>query len=279
MSKTTEATGRTLEEAKRAAADALGVSIDDLAFEVLEQAAKGLFAKGNYKVRATAAATADAGEGEPAAKKKPSRATKTEKVEKPAKVEKPTKTTRPAKAKADADADAEEPTGDSSGEESEETAAPVIASDADGKVARELVQGLFESAGLSIDVEVGSLNGKYVNLALSGQDVGVLLGSKSPGLDSAQYLSNAMMTRVNPGGVRVTLDAKRYREQRASALTAEAVAIATQVVEMKQEAVLDALPAHERRIIHQALLEFEGVETYSEGEEPNRRVIISPSKG
>jgi len=77
--------------------------------------------------------------------------------------------------------------------------------------------------------------------------------------------------------VRITLDADSYRMQRNAALERQAKQIAAQVLKRQQEAVLDPLPAHERRVIHQALADFEGVETYSEGEEPNRRVVISPT--
>ncbi len=249
---TIEATGRTLDEAKRAAADALGVSVDDCSFEVVEEGAKGLFAKNNYKVRA---AIAD--------KPKPVRKRVTKTVEKAKEPE--TGAAQPSRPEARDDA--------------VEPGPAVEATEADGEACRDLVQGLFGVCELDIEVAVEGISGKYVNLSLSGEDVGMLLQSKSPAIDSIQYLSNAMLTRVLPGGVRITLDAKKHREQRRIALEAEARAIADEVIKIQQEAVFDALPAHERRIIHQSLIDYEGVETYSEGEEPNRRVVISPKSG
>src|SRR5688572_4006654 len=88
MNQTTEATGRTLDDAKRAAAEALGVSVDDLEVEVLEESAKGLFAKTNYRVKASARASA----AEPAEVEKPEKA---EKPEEPEKSEKPERAEKP----------------------------------------------------------------------------------------------------------------------------------------------------------------------------------------
>lgn len=237
------ATGRTLEEAKRAAADALGVSVYDCEFEIIEQGSRGLFAKDNFKVRAILAE-----------KPKPNRTRATK--------------TSEAAGEPSIEGAAAEP-------EAEDIAVP-DATEEDAAICRDLVAGLFKVCELRIDVEVESISGKYVNLSLSGADAGLLLQPKNPAIDSIQYLANAMLTRVLPGGVRLTLDARKYREQRKATLEEEARAIAEEVVRIQQEAVFDALPAHERRIIHQALVDFEGVETYSEGEEPNRRVVISP---
>jgi spoIIIJ-associated protein len=77
--------------------------------------------------------------------------------------------------------------------------------------------------------------------------------------------------------VRVVLEGDSYRERRAQTLTDMALKLAQEVRARGEEAVLDALPAFERRVIHQAIVDLEGVTTYSEGEEPNRRVVIAPS--
>ncbi|MCH8274513.1 MAG: Jag N-terminal domain-containing protein [Armatimonadetes bacterium] len=242
MAETTEATGRTLEEAKRSAAQALGVPTDSCEFEVLEQSSKGLFAKTNYRVRATVVAPA----GEPVAARERERPDKEPEA--------------PAEAEAEAEAEAPQ----------------VEANDEDARKVAEMVQGIFDGAGADVTVKVKGLTGKYVDLMLSGGDAGLLLAAREPALDSLQYLANAMLSRTLPGGVRVTLDAEEYRAERNAALERLAREVAEQVSERKQEAVLDPLPAHERRVVHRALLEIEGVESYSEGEEPNRRIVISP---
>ncbi len=244
MAQTTEASGRTLDEAKKAAAEALGVSIDECEFEVLEEASKGLFAKTNYRVKATLTSAPKA--------KSPGKAA----------VEVPAKKPR-------------EPRGEKEGDE---FLPEPVADKEDADVASLIVGSVLDNAGLNIKVKVDNLGGKYVNLELSGPDVDELTANRGAALDSLQYLSNAMLGRTRANGVRLTLDAANYRSQRASTLEKLALEVATAVKERKQEAVLDSLPAHERRVIHNALKEFDGVETYSEGEEPERRVVISPKK-
>lgn len=252
MNQTTEATGRTLEEAKKAAAETLGVGVEELDFEVLEESAKGLFAKTNYRVRASAKA-ADAPAPAPAPEEKPAKPERAEKPEKKAAVVKD----------APAETDGEEP--------------DVTASKEDGKIAEGILNDVLGLTGLAVSAKFADTSGKYVNVDLSGKDVDVFLGEKAV-IDSLQYLTNAMFGRKHPNGTRLTLDAGGHRSARNTALEQLARDVAAAVLDRKQEAVLDPLPAHERRIIHNVLREIDGVETYSEGEEPARRIVISPKK-
>jgi spoIIIJ-associated protein len=245
MAEGAEGTGRTLEEARQRAAEALGLSVDDCQFEILEQQARGLFSKANFRVRAVP--KAEQASPEPAAE-----------VATPP--EQPTS----------------EPEPQSSGVTSEPETAPVIATQEDAERARELVATMLSLAGFQADVLVESLTGKYVNLRVSGPDEGVITERKGAVLDSLQFLGNALFSQKYGDGVRLTVDAGSYRSTRTQKLEKLALQVAAQVVKLKQEAVLDPLPAHERRVIHNALKDFEGVETYSEGEEPFRRVVISP---
>lgn len=240
----TEATGRTLEDAKNAAAQALGLSVDDVEFEVIEESAKGLFAKTNYRVRAMPRAA---------------------EVEKPVEEAKPARTPRAKKVEPEA-AKAE------GGEEVE-----VVATKDDGKVAVGILNDVLELTGLSVTAKVSDVTGKYVNIELSGKDVDYFIG-ENPTIDSLQYLTNAMFGRKHPNGTRLTLDGGGHRSTRAAELEQLANDVAAAVIERNQEAVLDPLPAHERRIIHNILREIDGVETYSEGEEPGRHIVISPKK-
>ncbi|MEO7454238.1 MAG: RNA-binding cell elongation regulator Jag/EloR [Fimbriimonadales bacterium] len=254
MNQTTEATGRTLEDAKKAAAEMLGMGVDELDYEVIEESAKGLFAKTNYRVRASAKAAAPV--EEPAAN-----------PEKPAKPERPARAARPERK---APAAKEKVEG-----ESEE--AEVVANDEDGKIAEGILNDVLGLTGLSVSAKFIEASGKYVNIDLSGKDVDVFVGEKAV-IDSLQYLTNAMFGRKHPNGTRLTLDAAGHRSARNEALEQLAREVAAAVADRKQEAVLDPLPAHERRIIHNVLREIDEVETYSEGEEPARRIVISPKK-
>ncbi|MER3465792.1 MAG: hypothetical protein C4340_00835, partial [Armatimonadota bacterium] len=152
----------------------------------------------------------------------------------------------------------------------------VVATEEDAERARELVATMLSLAGFQVDVFVESLTGKYVNLRVSGPDESAITERKGAVLDALQFLGNALFSQKYGDGVRFTVDAGGYRSARTQKLEKLAVQVATQVVKLKQEAVLDPLPAHERRVIHNALKDFDGVETYSEGEEPFRRVVISP---
>lgn len=152
----------------------------------------------------------------------------------------------------------------------------VVASQRDGEILVELVRELLEAAQLSVTAELGSIAGRYVNIVLDGKDVAFIVGKHGEVLNALQYLVNIVSGRRIERGVRATLDGNDYRRRREEALTQLAQRIAEQVKKRGEEAVLDALPAFERRIVHKALGEIEGITTYSEGEEPNRRVVIAP---
>lgn len=245
MAEGAEGTGRTLEEARQRASEALGLPVDDCEFEILEQQARGLFSKANFRVRAVP------------------------KVREAATAPVPEVAT-PAEQSND------EPETQSAGAASEAEGETVIATPEDGERARELVATMLSLAGFQADVEVESLTGKYVNLRAFGPDESAITERKGAVLDALQFLGNALFSQKYGDGVRLTVDAGSYRSTRTQKLEKLALQVAAQVVKLKQEAVLDPLPAHERRVIHNALKDFEGVETYSEGEEPFRRVVISP---
>lgn len=243
---TVEAQGRSLDEALAAAAEQLGVSPSELEYEVVAES-KGLFGKGNVRVSAKVKAK------KPARGKKPA-ATKEE----------------PAAAIVEAEKPAEAPE-----EESEPEAAEATPEDADAIIA--LVEEILELAGLRANVKLKDIGGRYVNLDLDGLDVAHLVGKHGEVLNSFQYLMNVIISRRLANGVRCTLDGNNYRRRREEALTNMATELAKAVRERGEEAVLEALPAFERRIVHKALQELEGVTTYSEGEEPNRHVVIAPA--
>lgn len=261
MNEHAEATGRTLEDAKKAAADSLGLSIDDCDFQVIEESAKGLFAKTNYRVRATAKAV-----------EKPAEKASDKPTPKPARESRP----RPERAPKAA---VQTVVRDATPEREEMDVAEPVAAAADGDAAASMLNELLKLGDLKAKASVESLTGKYVNVAIDGKDAPMLVEDGGSLLDSLQYLANAMFSRTQGNGVRLTIDANSYRTGRAETLEKLAKDVATAVLDRQQEAVLDALPAHERRIIHAVLKDFDGVETYSEGEEPMRRVVVTPSKG
>jgi spoIIIJ-associated protein len=145
-----------------------------------------------------------------------------------------------------------------------------------GETSREIAQELVEAGGLDIQVSVTAEEDEAVELVLVGEDAPLLIGRQGQTLNAFQYLVGLIAARRVGRRIRVTVDAENYRVRRAETLVQMARDLAAQVREHNQEAVMDPLNAAERRIVHTALLEEPGISTYSEGEEPERRVVISP---
>lgn len=286
---TVEITAKTVEDATKAAADKLGVAPDRLQVTVLETT-KGLFGKSNVRVRAEVKAEAAPAKPEPEPKAetaKPERkgrgkaapaveaapAPEPEAVAPAAEEEAPKKGRR-GRGKPDAAPVAEAAPADApTGEVSE-----VQASQADADTLVGLVEEILKSGDLAVHAKATEFGGRYVNIELDGKDVAFLVGKHGEVLNAMQYLVNIIASRKVTSGVRATLDGNNYRTRREEALRGLAFKIAEQVKARGEEAVLDALPAFERRIVHKALGEISGVTTYSEGEEPNRRVVIAPAE-
>ncbi len=148
----------------------------------------------------------------------------------------------------------------------------------DAQEAFSLMQEVCEAMGSEIHPVVTSVKGDYMTIDLSGGDAAETWGKAGRSLDALQFLCNLLLARRVQSHLRLSLDADNYRERRAFALTEKAREIAQLVKDGDEEAVMEALPAHERRIVHSALMEDEDIETYSEGEEPNRRIVIAPKR-
>lgn len=140
----------------------------------------------------------------------------------------------------------------------------------------EVMEEICEATGLQLRPIVHGVNGQYVEIELVGEDAALSFGRNGKSLDALQYLANLIIGRRVGSDVRVLLDAANYRERRTETLINLARELAATVKERQEECELDPLPAHERRIIHNALLDDEGVRTYSEGDDPDRRVVIAP---
>ena len=140
-----------------------------------------------------------------------------------------------------------------------------------------LMQEVCEATGQSSRPVVRNVSGAYLYIELEG-DVRQTWGRMGQSLDALQFLCNLILSRRIRSDVRMMLDADNYRERRAETLRQKAVELAEEVKSRREEAELEPLSAHERRIIHSILADDPDIETYSEGDEPNRRVVISPKK-
>lgn len=145
-----------------------------------------------------------------------------------------------------------------------------------GEVAREFLLDVLDAMEMESDVEVEQNEEGTWKLTVVGEDAGDIIGRYGSTLNALQYLTVLATQRQTGEHVRIVLDAEGYRARREKALIDQAMALAAEVANAGQEAELDPLSAYERRIIHNALLNHPDVITYSEGVEPDRRVVIAP---
>lgn len=145
-----------------------------------------------------------------------------------------------------------------------------------GEVAREFLLEVLAAMELPCDVELDELEDGTYRLEVVGDDAGSVIGRYGNTLNALQYLAGLVTQRRTGEHVRLQVDAEGYRDRREAALVEQARTLAAEVAAAGQEAELDPLSAFERRIIHNALMDHPDVTTYSEGVEPERKVIIAP---
>jgi spoIIIJ-associated protein len=143
--------------------------------------------------------------------------------------------------------------------------------------ARSLAQQIMAAIGVEGRADVRE-DDDAITITFSGADVALLIGRHGQMIDSVQYLLNAISHRLY-GAERkeVVVDAAGYRERRRSTLESLAIRTAREVLDTGRRAELEPMTAVERKVVHLRLKEFEGVETSSEGTEPNRYVVVLPS--
>jgi len=145
-------------------------------------------------------------------------------------------------------------------------------------LALENLKTLLQFAGFDAEASQESFANDTLTLAVSGPDATMLIGPQGQTLDAFQYLLMLMTNRGQQTRLRVTIDADGHRARRARKLSDFAQELAAEVGKTGQEAVTDSLNPMERRIIHTALADHPDVETYSEGHEPQRYVVVTPRR-
>ncbi|MNB74375.1 R3H domain protein [compost metagenome] len=132
------------------------------------------------------------------------------------------------------------------------------------------------AATMGLEVHVEVVPGKDADLLqISGPDLGQLIGRRGQTLDALQYLANIVANRYSDSYVRLILDAENFRDRRKKTLEDLADRLAGRVVRTRKEVVLEPMSPQERKIIHSRLQDHRQVNTFSKGEEPNRRVVIT----
>lgn len=141
---------------------------------------------------------------------------------------------------------------------------------------RELVEGVLDELDLGGEVEIVEDDERITALVDGDEDYGLLIGKRGQTIDALQLLAYQAAFRGMRDRKRVVVDAAGYRERRREMLTARADRAAEQALNDNHTVELDPMSAQERRVIHEHLKERSGVETYSEGDEPHRCVVVAP---
>ena len=279
-----ETTGRTVEEAKDAALDQLGVDEDDAEFEVIEEAKLGLFGRLRSEARVRARVRPNrprpkedrrerrrrnrsGGSGGGAAP--PTHQPTPPPPPPPAPAEAPARRSRRSGGVAPVTTEAE-PEGAKMDQD------VPLSEQAD--VGRDFLVGLLATFGAVGDVAVRAVDEDTVELVITGGDLGLLIGPSGSTLTAVQELTRTVVQRQTGGrNGRLLVDVGGYRQKRKEALARFTESVAAQVRESGVSRALEPMHAADRKVVHDTVNALDGVRTTSEGEEPRRRVVISPA--
>jgi spoIIIJ-associated protein len=278
-----ETTGRTLAEAKDRALDQLGVDEQEAEFEIVEEPRAGLFGRlrGEARVRARVRPThprpkVDRRERrrrrEPSPPAAPAATTAASGASSPPAAPRSRNRTRPPTKERSVDNDS--------------TSTPPVTADGDdgrppvdpaqlGSDAVAFVEGVVRAFGLEAAVALQA-DPEAVELDVQGENVGLLIGPRGQTMAALQDLTRmAVQRRVGPDAPRLSVDVGSYRQRRHEALRRFAEQVAQEVLATGETRMLEPMSAVDRKVVHDAINEIDGVQTSSDGEEPHRRVVIS----
>ena len=140
--------------------------------------------------------------------------------------------------------------------------------------AQKFLMDVTDRMGVKVDVYVDDSEPEHLSIHMIGDTLGILIGRRGETLDALQYLTSLQVNKGREGYIRVTLDTENYRAKREDSLRRLAQRMANRAVKTGRKVVLEPMNPYERRVLHPALQNHPSVTTHSEGEEPNRRVVI-----
>ena len=241
MIKEYEYTGKTIDEAIQNGLSDLGVSRDDVSIEVMRTAQRGFLGIGSTDAAVKLTMEIEGVEEEVAAVA-------------PAPEKKPVKAAPAAPVKA--------------------AAAPADIDNKEKDKALVFLSEVCKTMGANIVPEIEEKDG-LMSISLAGDDLGIVIGHRGETLDALQYLTSIVVNRGREEYVKVTVDAQNYRKKREDTLSQLAHRIANKVLATRRNMALEPMSAYERRIIHYALQDVQGITTFSTGQDPNRKVVIA----
>ena len=262
-------TGRTVEEAKDAALDELGVDEVDAEFEVLEEPRAGLFGRqrGEARVRARVRPTAPRPKVERRNRRQRSN---TRSNSRGSNGSSPGSSPAPSTSVSDDAA----PTDTEEGPDVEQE----LTLAEQGQIAEQFVVGLLERFGAAAQTSlVTDDEDEAVEVQVAGPELGLLIGPKGQTLQALQELTRTVVQRKSVARTgRITVDVAGYRVKRREALERFARQVAADVSATGSQRVLEPMNAADRKVVHDTVNDIDGVVTRSEGEDPRRRVVIAP---
>lgn len=302
-----ESSAKTMEEAVTQGLEKLGVSFADVKIDILDEGSKGFLGILGGKpvvVRLTVREDAEGGEDvlssvgleeavkepeqkparkrapkakaeKPAAEAKPEKPAAQEKAAQPAKAPKAEKPAKPAKSeKAPAERKQSAPKAEKPAPAPEAVQPPADAEAPEGR-AFTFLTDVTRLMGVEVTINARRDEEGNVRVDMFGDTLGILIGRRGETLDALQYLTSLYVNKGSEDYIRVTLDTENYRAKREEALRRLANRMANRAVKTGRKVVMEPMNPYERRILHSALQQNDAVTTHSEGEEPNRHVVIT----
>ena len=286
-----EVTGKSIDEATERALDQLGVAESDAEVQVIAEPKTGLFGriKGEARIRARVkpaaprpkrarggrqkqrngqgGARGQGGESRPKAdgeERKPQQGARSRNGR--------------SKAAGAATGAKAASAGDAHKEVKEETMAEGVTLEEQAAVAKEFLEGLVTTMGLEATVEVRPIDEDTVELAVDGEGLGMLVGPRGTTLAALQDITRTVVQGKYPTKTdRILVDVARYRERRAEALTRFTKEQVAEILASGEERALEPMSPADRKVVHDAVNDLDGVTTRSEGEDANRHIVISPT--
>lgn len=302
-----ESSAKTMEEAVTQGLEKLGVSFADVKIDILDEGSKGFLGILGGKpvvVRLTVREDAEGGEDvlssvgleeavkepeqkparkrapkakaeKPAAEAKPEKPAAQEKAAQPDKAPKAEKPAKPAKSeKAPAERKQSAPKAEKPAPAPEAVQPPADAEAPEGR-AFTFLTDVTRLMGVEVTINARRDEEGNVRVDMFGDTLGILIGRRGETLDALQYLTSLYVNKGSEDYIRVTLDTENYRAKREEALRRLANRMANRAVKTGRKVVMEPMNPYERRILHSALQQNDAVTTHSEGEEPNRHVVIT----
>lgn len=250
--KSIEQVGKTVDQAITEALIALGASTDEVTIEVISKGSRGLLGFGakEAKVRVTLKEIEEENESN-------------QYIDEPEVIE-------------------ESVTVEGSKEEVEEGTSDIVkvtSSELDRviKHAEDFLYKLLKEMEIEGQVKSRVVNNSRISIDIIGKNMGIIIGKRGETLDAIQYLVNIVANKERREYIKIMLDTENYRARREETLRKLAQRLGKKVQQTKKPITLEPMNPYDRRIIHSALQESKVVKTHSEGQEPFRRVVISPS--